>query len=786
MSNKAGRAIEVIPFEIHNLEPFLGDSEYPEYHPLSYQYGEYWDKKTEEVILGIWGEDAKTRYDGKRIGGYRWLPGNIAFHTQHCVIDKEVPGMTTKKLERPDLRDVEWFIGYDMAACEGFSGFENDDKRSAFRPLGKLQRGEHLTNAEKILLDKYKDTLVDKYGRWKTYVEARELLYQTFDEPLGNPLWLNEASNYMLLSSRRLGKSYLFVNGKIVYDFCFNGAKTLEDLWAQKTRSNSIVGSGNSDKTKEFFNKFNVTYNHIKNNVGAYRDHLMNENGAWWWKYSGSVKKENEFIINSTPSDFGSGMVGPGSQLWHMSYQKSASKGAGQSQTFSLVEEVGLTEGVEDIHAENQPAQKGDYKFGWSAYIGTGGDFKKIMGSKKMFYNPGIYNILPCKDHFTLGGADTARFIPAPYYINEFRNEHGNQDVQKAWEDIVHERQILEDGDTRQYLRHKASYPLSPKEIFVKFDSNRFPVKNLEDRVEELRTGVLPHSTGKIAFHDKLNLDAYWIEDFDEVPLMHMDDLMDDNSNKEGAMVQYESPSIHRPDRVPNDTEPMYQLFLEPVRNDAGSSSVYAYVWKFYDFAEPNSIQDNIVFEWFGRLSRDDENLARIFDIASYYGCNIYPEINNDAVVGYARRIGRLDWLVRDLGYIEGLEVNNTNKSGYGFYVSPGMKKPLERLLNEWLREEVYFQEEIIDDHKVKKSTVRANVLNSSIACSQLISYDSDDGNFDAVDGLRLKALWDKATQGVDEQFQDKRGMDRLKSLVSQHNRQRFYGVGRRLTQKQR
>jgi len=773
LSKKIIKPIDVIPFKINNLEDFVPDSQYPIFHPKSKAYGDYWDIQTENSLFGIWGDDSRKESEHsqkEKIGGFRWLPPQVTFYTHHLVIQKESEEdleQTGKGAMRPDQRDVEFFLGYDQAAYKGFAGFSDDKYFTAFRPVGKIERGEKLTNSDKVLLERYEDKLRDKYGKYKKYMDARHMLYRTTNEPLGKPLWFNENQNYMLLSTRRLGKSYFKIGTVAIYNMTFNGARTLEQFKQQKTQTTTVVGSGNTDKTKEFFAKFNQMYDHLRSNVGSYRQGKKEWAGAWWWKTEGSVATENSFMTNAVKAEGkGAGLVGPGSRIWHVTYAKSPSKGAGTSSDDSLIEEVGLTPNPEDIHAENAPTQRSDFKFGSSEYIGTGGDFEMIEGSKKMFFNPLAYDILPCQNLFDAGGKDTARFVPATYYPNQFRDENGNQDTMKAWEDIMSERDIKETLDTRQYLRHKSSYPLTHHEIFVKYDGNNFPIKHLEERLTSIKNGAVAKSVGKILFNDSQNLDAFWVEDLESKPLMELEDLTDDNVNKTGAIVQYETPNRDKPKRIPGNKNPMYLVFVEPVRNETGTSYVYAYVWKFYDYKNPERMQNNIVCEWFGRFdNNNDANLRRVFDMAAYYGANIFAEINNDAIIGTARRIKRYDWLQPSLGYVEGLEVNSKKEYPVGKYVAPGENPGLEKLTNTWLRQSVSFTEKITADGYVREEVMLADTLNSQMVCSQLIAYNRD-GNYDAYDGIRLKALWDKANEGVEAQFSENERETKLLQMM--------------------
>lgn len=765
MSRKLYKPVNVIPFHLNNIGDFLGDKVYPVLHPKSKAYQDYWDKRTEECIYGKWGDDSVIK-NGKKIGGYRWLPGNIDFYTKHTVILKEMPGQVAKSTERPDLRDVEWFIGYDLADCDGFAGHSDDKEFTCFRPIDKQERKEKLTNAEQKSIDQNIDHLLKKDGTFKKYIDAREYLYKTFDEPLGRPLWLNEKQNYGLISTRRLGKSSIAINAVAEYNFTFNGAKTLDEFYNQKTSTTTVVGSGNSDKTKEFFAKWNKSYDFLRTNVGSYSDGRVAESGYWWWKTEGSVAKENSFITNSVKAEGrGAGQVGPGSRLWHVSYGNSASKGAGFSCDDSIIEEGGLTDDLEAILAENAPAQKSNRKFGKTSIWGTGGDFDIIEGFKKVFHNPRAYDMLPCKNVFVSGAKDICRFIPS-YYYQDFRDENGNQDIFKADEDILMERDIKEKLDTKQYLHHQASYPRVPDEIFIKYDGNEFPIKQLEKRLLELKNGAVPISTGKIAFNDAKNTEGYWIEDFDLKPLMDMDDLTDANINKEGCIIQYEAPNDDRPKRKPFDRHPMYLTFVEPVRNERGTSFLYAYTWKFNDFANPDRMQNNIAMEWFGRIDNDNEmNLKRVFEMAALYGSNIYAEVNNDAIIGVARRIKKVDWLIPWLGYVEGMEVNSRKEYEFGLYVAPGMSAGLAKLSNELLRQNVSFVEKITKEGFHREEIILAETLNSQMLVSQLIAYN-EEGNYDAYDGFRLLAYWNLANKKVEPQYTDNdRDLNLLKTM---------------------
>ena len=201
---EAFKPVEILPFQIYNVKAFL-NQKHPVLHPQSPEYDPYWEGETAKCILGHWGYDYA---DGQ--GGWRWMPGNLYFYINMCVIKKE--GDSGKEVtDNPSLRDVDWFIFYALAICEGFSGFENDKETTCFRPLGPGFKEERIyPGIDTVLLEKYDEHLRKPDGTYKDYIDARDYLYQTIDEPMGNPLWLNECQNLVVLSSRRIGKFLLY------------------------------------------------------------------------------------------------------------------------------------------------------------------------------------------------------------------------------------------------------------------------------------------------------------------------------------------------------------------------------------------------------------------------------------------------------------------------------------------------------------------------------------------------------------------------------------------------
>lgn len=202
----------ILPFELYNIEDYV-HQEHPVFHPLYEQdlYKEYWKEQIDTCLNGKWGFD----YDKKRkLGGYRWMPGNLYFYINMSQIKIE-EDEGRESYAPPSLRDIEWFMFYALTECDGFSGFSDDKEYTCYEPIGKLQgkvfnkKGKKVTKLmakEQIRLERYDEYLRKPNGEYKTYIEPKEYLYRTFDKPMGRALYHNEMKNLVVLSSRGVGK----------------------------------------------------------------------------------------------------------------------------------------------------------------------------------------------------------------------------------------------------------------------------------------------------------------------------------------------------------------------------------------------------------------------------------------------------------------------------------------------------------------------------------------------------------------------------------------------------
>lgn len=757
MAHKKVKPTSILPFKLHNIKDFVTHGKRPYLSPLLPEYMTYWVEEVSKCILGTWGHDYNKE---TKEGGYRWMPGNLYFYINMTIIKLEGE-FGSELTQHPMLRDVEWKIFYSLIACDGFSGFEFDEEFTCYRPVQKLEllndgktewsdgRKIVLKNREKRVLDKYDKELKKPDGTYKKYIPAMDYLYKTWDKPMGSPLFMNECLNLILLSTRRLGKSYSINGGVILYDFVFNGARTVDQYLNKETTSTTVVGSADSKYTKELLDKFLTTYEYLRTDVGSFTDAAGKEySGCFWTPFDGSLAS-GKSITNRVKLKGGKGFRGAGSKVVNVSYADNPNAGVGYASKRNIVEEAGLLDKFEDVHSENGAAQKRETKFGYSIYIGTGGNIEKIKGIREAFNNPDAYECLSFEDTFSGSNSKIGLFFPSYYIKNDFRDENGNTDVQGAFEDENTEREDKKVISSSAYQKKVISFPFIPDEMFMNNSGNIFPLDKLEAVESYLKTNQnweREVNLGDLVYIDKSKSTVQWkpltdktrkyIKGYGDEKDRTLDDL-------KGALAVYEFPMKDKPAATFKD--PLYIIVYDPVRDEGEGSSLAAImVFKMWFLEDLTTVQFNVVAEWYGRHLLMEDNHEIAFKLARFYNAKIFPEVNNEDIKRYARMTNRFEMLEPRPGLaLDGAEMKQKKDYQVGLYVSPskGFISKLDTYLNELLHVIVKKEDKITSFGKFESTKVMmVDEMKSLRFVQELIYYG--EGNFDAVSCGRLLGIW--------------------------------------------
>ena len=743
------KEVDIIPFKIKNRKAFLKHEQAPQDFKEYNDYLKYFDRQAQRCIQGYWGKDIDK--DGN--GGYRYMSGNLYFYINLTKIRREGAEGTQPTIN-PDLRDVDWYIAYALLACDGFSGFSKDTEYTCCRAIGKLQRGEKLSVKEKITIERNKDTLTKPNGEYKTYIEAREYLYQTFARPMGSPMYLNECLNLMLLTARGQGKSYTIANAVIVYDYIFGRSRKFSDWTTRKSTTTTIVGAAIKEKSTELLSKATLSISSFEKGIGFTNKlrewrNIPEEDPCVGYFHKPQVGSALKGEIHDNPTESGTKVAEENSnKIIHVVYAAGKeSAGAGQRGK-CIIEEVGLLTNFKKVHSENRGTQIQETKNFYSIYIGTGGDIKKIKEVQDAFYAPNAYECLGFPNIFDNKSAEIGMFIPAYYAKIYNKDENGNTLLQQAIQDEEEERLKKLNEDEESYEGHVRSFPVVPREMFRKMEGGRFKVYKAEKRIDFLDSGEWLKKVSIGTLQPIVNGTTSWVEDIkgELNPIIRLGDENEKRfaTDKRSAILVYEHPKEYRP-KIDSGEKPLYLVIYDAVANDEKGTSLAAIqVYKRFDITHPNTMQHTLVAEWYGRHEDLNETHDLAMRLAYYYDARLLPETN----ISECLRYYRLQYRSTHLMYLEDEPLldekgkMSPRKSGKkGFRVLPNMKPELEQYAEKLFEQKVGREDKLDNNIYTSEDITFVDNLWSLRTLDELIAYNRAE-NFDAMSCIFLLSVW--------------------------------------------
>ena len=341
----ANTVVRLFPL-LYNIKDFIV-RDHPNHHPETQDYIDYWEEQEKRSIEGFWGLDN----NGKE-GGWRYISGPLYYYINFCVIEDEDEETNASKVINPILRDIEWIFFYNWLICRGFSGFLDDTEFTCNTLVKKLESGELLTTKDKLRLQVAKN-ITKPDGTYKKYKEPRDILYATYDKPLGKPLYGNVAKNMMGLTSRRQGKSF-WLMGIISHTFNFHGAVYFDSNYFNIIKGPEIVVGSVLGKSADMLKKFSFNQEYQKNNYGAYGENDAFIPGWFYQNTQGSLTVSNSKSPYRNEYDYVEGGIwkkgGKGTKIIHVTYQDNPEASVGTGPIISIIEEIGLVANLLDVH----------------------------------------------------------------------------------------------------------------------------------------------------------------------------------------------------------------------------------------------------------------------------------------------------------------------------------------------------------------------------------------------------------------------------------------------------
>lgn len=761
--------VSLAPY-IYNAKNFLF-RDHPKYHPDSSNYLPYWDNEAKKAIEGFWGLDQKGKtnddqFDPSLPGGWRFITPQHYWHINYCFLqhlpDPKSPPIT----QLADFRDIDtyWFYLY-LIAC-GFSGFYGDENRNCHYLLKRYEdcltsKNKHftLTPKEKDLWDSIQDTIKKPDGSYKKYISPLYYLKSTFSKPMGSIIYENPMYNMADLEARGSGKTYRLI-AVASQAFNFFGARTFDQYLKVKKGPTICVGSALSSKSGGLLKKFEFSQNMLVDNFGEWDDGVTFIPGYFHKETSGVISSGNE--KNPYRHEFKAKKgktwkkAGTFTSIVHQSYENNPEAFVGNRSILMIEDEFGLNENAEKCaHADNTVMKMSGVKMGIAVKSGTGGNILKVKGAKAIFYNPDDFGYLKLEDHWEHSSRGISVFIPSYYVDSSFRNENGNQNIIRAYQQEMHNRAKLINGASLTMLDgYIIDHPIVPSEMFLAPETNIFPVVLLREhkaRLEAKNVFEKITSFGHLEYTDKTEKQVKWVVNTDRYrqPIKSYD-LKSHDGNLGGCISVFQHPVDGIPDPTYNSS--LYKIAVDPVRDDNGGISLYAIsVYKGYTLAGWNDdFQNTIVAEYYGRLDDVDEMHEIAIKLCLYYNCKNLPETNIPDIIRYFKRKKKLHlFQAKPWDSISHAIASPSAKYDIGVDMSsPKLKIQGEQLINKWLNEKRGVDES-------GKNILTLHSINSLRLIDELLVYDRSK-NTDGVITLMLIMFWIHQEELVPVQKKDK------------------------------
>lgn len=724
---------------LYNISDFV-IKDHPEYHPATKEYEDYWEEQEKRCIEGFWGYDYNKETNE---GGWRFCPPQLYYYVNFFIIEDENESNNSSETIIPKLRDIEWIVFTNWLICRGFSGFEDDEEYTSNLIVKKIEEGVELNPKDRKRLT-ILEHIYKKDGSYKKYIPARDYLYKTHSKKLGIPVYENTALNLIWLASRGLGKSFISA-ALISHIFKFHGAtKFDEEYFNIKKGPEIVVGAALSSKSSDLLKKFKFAEEYQKDNFGSYGENEDFIPGYFFQNILGTLSVNNNKSPYRAEYHYKEGGVdkigGKGTKLLHVTYESNSEAAVGTRPILSLIEEIGLMTNLLQTWASNETTLIRRNKFGSQLGIGTGGSIERIEESKIIFEDPKSYTCLEFEDQWENRKKPIGLFIPAYYQDDTFRDENGNQDIEKAYEIEMYERAIRAKADNSFALDgYMMARPIKPSEMFLSGQSNTFPVALLQNQLNSIEIKKVFDTIsfrGSLEFNKSktgVTLEVDLHNNLKPILSLNPDSY---KNNLKGCCVFYESPEENIPN--PLKKHSLYKVVYDPIKDDYSGTSL-ASIIVYKGVSENNwasGLQDDIVAEYIGRYDLVDDIHEIAVKMALYYNAKILVETNIPDFIRYCKREGRTNLLqMKPVDAISAAIKNPGKKYDVGVdMTSPKLQEQAIQLWRQWL----------LTPWKTLENGVilyNLNKLKSPMILKQLIAYNHK-GNFDHVSSLKLLALW--------------------------------------------
>lgn len=696
-------------------------------HPDDPRWLKFWREMKRRCIEGAWFED---------FGGWRYGRGNLGFYHHYCRIpDVDKVNKTHGKLIRPLIRDLEWHYSYNVGVARGFSGFSEDDKYTSDFRVFNINKTKFPEDNELCL---YKSD-----GTFKEFIEPLENIARIHDNPVGIPLYNNDAKNIVVLGARGGGKSLYHILAEVFYDITFDGAKVYNEQIIRNPNQILInVGAGIKGKSAKTLAFMKISSNFLKTSPEAGTWGKIGDDDwepcPFYKEMTGSFDTDDERgWTNKFSVKVGSAWEerGTGSTVYHVSYSANkrtgAESGAGGRRSLIMYEEIGLFEDLLNAWGSDEAVVSVDgVQFAPRIGVGTSGNIHTIKAAQKIFTHPDDYNCIGYKGK---DGEKHCFFLPAYIVDKRFKDKNGNTNLAKAkkyYDDKLEEK--LRTNDPAIINNWKMNYPTEIEHMWIASEGQLLPGKEAELREKQLLKNNLYESIGTpiSLFWDNNHPDGVNYE-VDPTAYPIYDDNLQDKESLEGAVMMYEQP-FRINGKIPIDAHIFtHDPYVSDAFDEGGSLGV-THVWINPKYIPYGAKGNCLAATYIGKNKNGLDGYNQVLEkMLAFYGNPMrqlwYESNRGDRLRSHFIKKNKAYLLCLQPQFEQGQHIYLKNTTKTGFVVGSQVSKisMLDRL-NDWLLEETDINDE------VEKNIFRIPCI---FTIRQIRDYTLK-GNYDAVSSM--------------------------------------------------
>lgn len=413
------------------------------------------------------------------------------------------------------------------------------------------------------------------------------------------------------------------------------------------------------------------------------------------------------------------------SSVYGISMKDNPDKARGIRGPLIHYEEDGLFPNLEKAWGVNRKAvEDGDMTFGFMIAMGTGGvEGGSFVGSEKLFYKPGAFNIYGVPNVFdksSTGDTECGFFWGA--YLNRngcYDENTGEPDIIKALIEILLDRHEVKynSSDAKAITQKKAEEPITPQEAIMRTEGTVFPVADIKDYIETIgpkkESFLAEHYVGELVNNSDGQIE--WKPTSDKYPLRAYDSS---DTDRTGCLEIFEMPKKNANGEIARGR---YIFGIDPIDSDSGNS--------LFSIIGMDTFTDRIVCEYTGRPRLVSDAYEIALRTIRFYNGEANYESNLKGLFSYFDSKNCLHYLCDVPQIVKDMDmVKSTN-----LYGNKAKGTHSNAQLNKWgrLLQAQYmltrYNEDSEDDFSLKLHHIR-----SIPYLEECVAWNSD-GNFDRV-----------------------------------------------------